>query len=41
MKFLKIFISSVQKEFELERKALAHYIRNDAMLGSFFDVFFV
>ncbi len=39
MKLLKIFISSVQKEFELERKALVRYIRNDALLGSFFEVF--
>ena len=39
MKPLKIFISSVQKEFESERKALAQYIRNDALLGSFFEVF--
>jgi hypothetical protein len=39
MKPLKIFISSVQKEFELERKALAQYFLNDALLGSFFEVF--
>jgi hypothetical protein len=39
MKPLKIFISSVQKEFESERKALAQYIRIDALLGSFFEVF--
>lgn len=39
MKPLKIFISSVQKKFELERKALAQYIRNDALLGTFFEVF--
>lgn len=35
----RIFISSVQKEFAKERKALASYIRNDAILGKFFDVF--
>ena len=35
----RIFISSVQKEFASERKALASYIRNDAILGKFFDVF--
>ena len=29
----------MQKEFELERKALAQYIRNDALLGTFFEVF--
>ena len=39
MKPLKIFISSVQKEFAAERKALAQYIRNDALLGGFFEVF--
>lgn len=39
MKPLKIFISSVQKEFESEHKALAQYIRIDALLGSFFEVF--
>ncbi len=38
MKF-KIFISSVQSEFAFERKALADYIRDDALLGDFFDVF--
>ena len=35
----RIFISSVQKEFAQERKALAEYIRKDAILGRFFDVF--
>ena len=39
MKLLKIFISSVQKEFESERKALVQYIRNDSLLESFFEVF--
>ena len=38
MKF-KVFISSVQSEFASERKALADYIRGDALLGDFFDVF--
>ena len=38
MKF-KIFISSVQSEFASERKALADYIREDALLGDFFEVF--
>ena len=32
----RIFISSVQKEFESERKALAQFLREDALLGSFF-----
>ena len=36
---MKIFISSVQKEFAVERKALAKYIREDAILGKFFEVF--
>ena len=35
----RIFISSVQREFVKERKALADYIRKDAILGRFFDVF--
>ncbi len=35
----RIFISSVQREFAKERKALAEYIRKDAILGRFFDVF--
>ena len=34
-----IFISSVQREFAKERKALAEYIRKDAILGKFFEVF--
>lgn len=35
----RIFISSVQREFAKERKALAEYVRRDAILGRFFDVF--
>ena len=35
----RIFISSVQREFAAERKSLAKYIREDALLGDFFDVF--
>ena len=38
MKF-RIFVSSVQSEFARERKDLASYIRNDAILGKFFEVF--
>jgi predicted HTH transcriptional regulator len=38
MKF-KVFISSVQREFAEERQKLAEYIRKDALLGKFFDVF--
>ena len=36
---LRIFISSVQKEFAEERRMLADYIRRDPLLGSFFSVF--
>ena len=39
MKPLKLFISSVQKEFATERIALAQYIREDTLLSSFFEVF--
>ena len=35
----RIFISSVQSEFAKERKALAKYIREDALLGDFFEIF--
>ena len=35
----RIFISSVQREFAKERKALAEYLRKDAILGRFFEVF--
>lgn len=35
----RIFISSVQREFAKERRALAEYIRKDVILGRFFDVF--
>ncbi|WP_407456988.1 DUF4062 domain-containing protein [Fibrobacter sp.] len=35
----RIFISSVQKEFAKERRWLADYIRKDAILGRFFEVF--
>ena len=38
MKF-KIFISSVQKEFKDERRALKEYILGDALLSRFFEVF--
>ncbi len=34
-----IFISSVQKELAIERRALKSYILGDALLGRFFDVF--
>jgi len=35
----KIFISSVQREFEDERRLLCNYIRQDAMLSKFFEPF--
>lgn len=35
----KIFISSVQREFAKERKALAMFIRKDIVLSKFFEVF--
>ena len=35
----KIFISSVQKEFQKERRALRDYIYGDPLLGRFFEVF--
>ena len=35
----RIFISSVQREFAKERKAIADMIRNDMLLGTFFEVF--
>ena len=39
MKPLRIFISSVQKEFAEERAALRDYLRGDALLRRFFEVF--
>ncbi len=39
MKSIKIFISSVQKEFSKERSLLCDYIRQDALLGKFFSPF--
>lgn len=39
MQRIKIFISSVQREFAEEREMLAQYIGSDALLGRFFEVF--
>ena len=39
MKKLKVFISSVQTEFAIERKELANYLRHDPLLGTFFEPF--
>ena len=36
---IRIFISSVQKEFEAERAALSQFIAGDALLGSQFETF--
>lgn len=35
----RVFISSVQKEFAAERKALCKYIREDVLLCKFFEPF--
>jgi hypothetical protein len=39
MSQIRIFISSVQKEFARERKALRDFLRGDPLLRRFFDVF--
>ena len=39
MKRIRIFISSVQSEFAQERAMLGQYIRQDALLGKFFEIF--
>lgn len=39
MKKIRVFISSVQKEFTEERKALFDYLTSDALLGRFFEPF--
>ena len=36
---LKVFVSSVQEEMENERQAIQAYLRDDALLRRFFDVF--
>ena len=36
---IRIFISSVQSEFAQERELLRYYLRDDAMMRRFFDVF--
>jgi len=36
---IRIFVSSVQKEFAEERAALRDYLRGDALMRRFFDVF--
>ena len=39
MNRIRIFVSSVQREFLSERKALGDYLRSDALMRRFFDVF--
>ena len=39
MNTIRIFISSVQREFAQERKALRDYLRGDPLMRRFFDVF--
>jgi len=39
MTSLRIFISSVQRELSSERAALRGYLRGDALMRRFFDVF--
>lgn len=39
MKPIRLFISSVQKEFEAERAALRDYLRGDALMRRFFEPF--
>lgn len=39
MEIVKVFISSVQREFAKERRMLCDYIRNDSLLGRFFEPF--
>jgi len=39
MKPIRIFISSVQKEFAVERAALRDYLRGDALMRRFFEPF--
>jgi len=34
-----IFISSVQKELQAERRAIKDYVHGDPLLGRFFEVF--
>ena len=34
-----IFVSSVQKEFAQERRAIRDFVEGDALLRRFFDVF--
>ena len=39
MSRLRLFVSSVQREFAQERRAIADYLRDDPLLRQFFEVF--
>lgn len=39
MKPIRIFISSVQREFAIERAALRDYLRGDVLMRRFFEPF--
>ena len=39
MNTIRIFISSVQREFAHERQVLRDYLRGDPLMRRFFDVF--
>ena len=39
MNTIRIFISSVQREFAQKRNALRDYLRGDPLMRRFFDVF--
>ena len=39
MASIRLFVSSVQREFAQERKALSEFLRNDPLMRRFFDVF--
>ena len=39
MTLMRIFISSVQREFAREREQLRDYLRGDPLMRRFFDVF--
>ena len=41
MASIKVFISSVQREFADERQLLCRYIREDALLGPLFCPFYL
>ena len=39
MKKIRVFVSSVQKEFAEERRAVKEFVHGDPLLGRFFEVF--